>query len=120
MLCRALLLGSVCLSSCVEYGLGIDQQNYGIDVSLPPKEGGSLIGMPPSDACDEWAPPLNDDIAINDNCTVDPITGPLDAVLEWQILEFANYGEYSQAVMTPLVGDILLVVPTMVGRWVGR
>lgn len=106
MLRRTLLLGAVCWSSCVEYRLGLDQRNDRPVVNLPPQGSGELIGLPAPDVCDEQGPIVSADIAINDNCAVDPSSGLLDAMLEWQILEFANYSEYSQAVMTPLVGQL--------------
>ncbi len=44
--------------------------------------------------------------AINEDCSKEVVTGTLDAVVEWELPRWSNYGEYSQIVMAPVVGQL--------------
>ncbi|MFT4978677.1 MAG: hypothetical protein ACI8S6_004587 [Myxococcota bacterium] len=101
-----LLLLSLLSAGCLEYSLDVDDSNLGEDAGIPPREQDFIDGQPGPDACEQWGPDPTAEIAINDACDVTPSSGPLDAGLEWQILTFTSYGEYGQAVMTPLVGQL--------------
>lgn len=89
-------------------------QEYGVkaqpDNNLPPDS-----GEPPDPVVvdvDVYAPwcPEEDDLpvsaAMNEDCDKEVVTGTLDAVIEWQVSSWANYGEYSQIVMAPVVGQL--------------
>lgn len=93
-------------AGCVQYSLNNKDGNRGEDDGIPTVVEESLDGLPGPDACEQHGPDPTADIAINDTCEVFPSTGTLDAGLEWQILQYTSYNEYSQAVMTPLVGQL--------------
>lgn len=91
---------------CSDYRFGNDEKNLGADDGIPPRKQEYVTGMPDPDACDDWVGTLSNEVAINDECALPVLDGTLDAVLEWQILQFSSYPEYSQAVMTPLIGQL--------------
>lgn len=46
------------------------------------------------------------DMAIDEDCHTDWQTGTLEPVVEWSVSSFANYPEYNEVLMTPVVGHL--------------
>ncbi len=89
-------------------------QEYGVkaqpDINLPPDTGepeepAIFEGSLSLDVC-----PEEDDLptaaAMNEDCDKEVVTGTIDAIVEWQVTTWSNYGEYSQIVMAPVVGQL--------------
>ncbi len=86
--------------------------DYGIEKTRPqdpaPPDSGRLPGV---DTASVWPvscvpPPLADTVPTDESCVYEPVYGPLDAVVEWTLPRWSNYGEYSQVVMAPLVAQL--------------
>jgi len=89
-------------------------QEYGVkaqpDYSPPGDTGG--VTLHPTGSGEMYAAwcPEDDDLpdaaGINETCDKEAVTGTIDAVVEWNIPQWSNYGEYSQIVMAPVVGQL--------------
>lgn len=51
-------------------------------------------------------PVVEDTVATNESCEVFPVYGDMDPQVEWRVDSFANYGEYDQILMAPMVGQL--------------
>ncbi len=49
---------------------------------------------------------LPDRVSVDEDCMVERVEGALNAELKWEISRWSNYGESSQVVMAPLVGQL--------------
>jgi hypothetical protein len=89
-------------------------QEYGVkaraDIEEPPDSGDprepSVFN---TTAFLDWCPEedsLPSSAGINEECDKEVVTGTLETVIEWQIGTWSNYGEYSQIVMAPVVGQL--------------
>ena len=43
---------------------------------------------------------------IDETCTIEQVTGPLDAEVEWSVNDWLNFGEYGDALTVPVVGQL--------------
>jgi hypothetical protein len=102
---RFVLLITLPNLSCSDYSFGVDESSSNAEPWIPPVEEQITGGLSPADACDEVKPTITS-VAIDESCNVEPSDGELDAVIEWEFLKFANYREYSQSVMSPMVGQL--------------
>lgn len=96
------LLGSACT------------QDYSVK-DIPEVENADDTGTAPVRGLDEsvvapaWCPPddsLPTSVDLDESCANDIVTGSIEGVIEWELSSWSNYGEYSQVVMAPLVGQL--------------
>jgi hypothetical protein len=89
-------------------------QDYSVkaqpDNNLPPDSGApSEPVVVDASTFSSWCPEedsLPDAAAINEDCDKEVVTGSIEAVIEWEVSSWSNYGEYSQIVMAPVVGQL--------------
>jgi hypothetical protein len=96
-----LVLGAACAS---DYGLGRKGDDNDGD-----NEGGVVPGTDTAVLTPAWCVEpdgLPVSVPADESCTLTPVDGPLDAVLEWEMRTFGNYGEYSQLLTPPMVGNL--------------
>ena len=102
--CRFLFL--VLLAGCgQEYGVKARADNEVPGDTGGPREPLVYDGQTFADWCPE-EDSLPTSASLNDECDKEVVTGTLDTVIEWQIGTWSNYGEYSQIVMAPVVGQL--------------
>ena len=95
----------IVLSGCSDYTFGVQGGASDAEPWLPPVEEQYAGGLSPADACDDVEPTITE-VAIDESCNIEPVEGELDAEIEWEINKFANFREYSQSVMSPMVGQL--------------
>jgi len=89
-------------------------QEYGVKAQpsySPPGDTGGVTLHPlgSGEMYAAWCPEeddLPDAAGTNEECDKEAVTGTIDAVVEWTIPQWSNYGEYSQVVMAPVVGQL--------------
>ncbi|MFT5686558.1 MAG: hypothetical protein ACI8RZ_007514, partial [Myxococcota bacterium] len=99
------LLSTLSGTGCSDYTFNTDEGAGDGEPWFPPVEEQFIGGLSPANACDVVEPTVTE-VSLDESCNVEASEGPLDAVIEWQLLKFANYREYSQAVMSPMVGQL--------------
>ena len=92
-------------SGCSDYTFGVDGSAGDGEPWFPPVEEQFTSGLSPADACDFIEPTITE-VPIDESCDVEPSEGVLDAVMEWRLAKFATFREYSQSVMSPMVGQL--------------
>jgi hypothetical protein len=89
-------------------------QEYGVKAQPdyePPGDTGD-VSLYPTGSAEMFAPwcPEEDDLpdsaGTNETCAKEAVTGTIEAVVEWSIPQWSNYGESSQVVMAPVVGQL--------------
>lgn len=92
------------LSACVDYGYQkevIEPEGYHPDTAV------QEVRVDTSTALDcILAAPLPDGSAVDESCVATVETGPLDAVVEWDIRHWDNYNDYGDALTVPVVGQL--------------
>ena len=89
-------------------------QEYGVKARPdyePPGDtgGGSSYPTGSTEMYAPWCPEedeLADSAGTNEACAKEAVTGTIEAVVEWSIPRWSNYGESSQVVMAPVVGQL--------------
>ena len=78
---------------CVDYIINPSDKRSEGDDGIPVTQQEYLSGMPAEDICAElWEPPTTE-IPINEDCLIEPSSGPLDAVVEWRIDSYTTNRE---------------------------
>lgn len=94
---------AIVLTGCVDYE--INPQKDGATPDSAP-----LTGSPTDTAATEvpcvLSTPLPEGAPVDESCLSEPEFGTLDAIVEWESGPFSDYPEYSQVVMTPVVGQL--------------
>ncbi len=95
-------------------GLGACGQDYTVkDIESP--SAGSDTARPTEPGADEQstlartcpaADGLPTEVGLIEGCAHEIVTGSIEAIVEWEIPRWSNYGEYSQVVMAPVVGQL--------------
>lgn len=82
----------------------IPDNNPGDDTGWPPVSGSASPLAAP-----DWCPPddgLPTTVGLDESCAHDTTTGTIAGIVEWELASWSNYGEYSQVVMAPVVGQL--------------
>ena len=102
-----LLLGSAgALGACQEYGVSRIKDPVEVYDTSDEEHPIDTSGVVTPDECADVAETLPSDVATNEDCVHEISTGTLDAVIEWSMSDFGEYPEYSEVVMTPVVGQL--------------
>lgn len=91
---------------CPEYGLyrQKEAEDGALDSDSAPLFDSASVLTPES--CEELPVGLASEVAFDEECIHEVVTGTLDAVVEWQMTEYGEYPEYNQIVMAPVVGQL--------------
>ena len=92
------------LVACTDYGFGLRRENI-----VAPDYDGEVsrdVEPKPDDACVTGAYFPGIAVGQDETCQIDPIYGTLDAVVEWSVNPFYQFAEYSEVLMTPVVGHL--------------
>jgi hypothetical protein len=93
------------LPGCSDYLLHERKDRDATDSGAPTDiETDALLDTGPS--CPE-VPDLLDGVATDESCRTTPVTGTLDAVVEWNLSRLNELPEYGHVLMTPVVGPLL-------------
>ena len=97
-------LAAAAIAGCSDYGVA------GKDKDGTPGNGQSAIDTAmvtlPVDACSEELPDYPGLVAVDEECRIVQDTGALDVVNEWSAPGFAQFPDYAQILMTPVVGHL--------------
>lgn len=95
-------------------GLAACKVDYGIERTVQDNPAAEDTAPPPTSQTDSglfgvaWCgvPDLAASVAYDESCEHEREAGPMAATVEWEIRNFGGYGEYSQTVMAPVVGQL--------------
>lgn len=101
-----LLSSSGLLGACQEYGVSRIKEPVEVYDTSEEEHNIDTSATVTPDECADVAETLASDVATNEDCVHEISTGTLDAVIEWSMADFGEYPEYSEVVMTPVVGQL--------------
>jgi len=99
-----MILSATLLLACSDYGFGLRREQ----VVEPEFDGEVSRDFDPKDpdACVEGTHYPGIEVGTDETCQIDPIHGTLDAVVEWSVETFKSRSEFSEVLMTPVVGHL--------------
>lgn len=92
------------LVACSDYGF-----DFRREAAAPPEydgEAGRDLDPKEPDACVVGTPYPGIPVGTDETCQIDPIFGTLDATVEWGVESFYQFAEFSEVLMTPVVGHL--------------
>ncbi|MCB9763648.1 MAG: VCBS repeat-containing protein [Alphaproteobacteria bacterium] len=98
--------GALACAGCVDYDIVNKNDNDEIEDTAVIDVVGLDGGEAPSPACDEEPVDLADAVGIDETCLSEPVIGTLDAQVEWSVTRFRQFGEASEILMAPVVGQL--------------
>ncbi len=99
-----MILSATLLVACSDYGFGLRRQE-----TVKPEYDGEVnrdVDPKEPDACIEGTHYPGIAVGTDESCQIDPIHGTLDAIVEWKLDSFKSRSEYSEVLMTPVVGHL--------------